>query len=117
MTAPLTVEARIRMNSGRRFAFGPGKAELLARIDATGSISEAAKTMEMSYLRAWKIVKSLDSGFAEPLVLKSRGGKTKGGATLSDTGREVLRLYREMESAAQAACEKSGRDIARLLAS
>ena len=115
MTAPLTVEAKIRMNSGRRFAFGPGKAELLDRIEATGSISEAAKTMEMSYLRAWKIVKSLDTGFTEPLVLKSRGGKSKGGATLSETGREVLRLYREIESAAQAACEKSGRRLAGLL--
>lgn len=117
MTAPLTVEAKIRMNSGRRFAFGPGKAELLARIDATGSISEAAKTMEMSYMRAWQIVKSLDAAFAEPLVLKIRGGKTKGGATLSETGREILRLYREMETAAQTACEESGRGIARMLAS
>ncbi len=115
MSAPLTVEARIRLNAGRRFAFGPGKAELLARIDATGSISEAAKTMEMSYMRAWQIVKSLDTAFAEPLVLKARGGKTKGGATLSATGREVLRLYREMESAAQSACEKSTRGFARLL--
>ncbi|MET0262345.1 MAG: LysR family transcriptional regulator [Rariglobus sp.] len=115
MSAPLIVEAKIRMNSGRRFAFGPGKAELLERIDATGSISEAAITMEMSYMRAWQIVKSLDTAFAEPLVLKSRGGKSKGGATLSDAGREVLRLYREMESAANAACENSSQRIQRLL--
>lgn len=117
MSSPLVVEAKIRMNSGRRFAFGPGKAELLARIEATGSISEAAKTMEMSYMRAWQIVKSLDTAFAEPLVLKSRGGKTKGGATLSDTGREVLRLYRDMEASAQSACEKSGAHIAAFLKS
>lgn len=115
MPAPLIVEAKIRMNSGRRFAFGPGKAELLERIDATGSISEAAKTMEMSYMRAWQIVKSLDTAFAEPVVLKTRGGKIKGGATLSDTGRELLRLYREMETAAQSASAPSGRLIGRLL--
>jgi molybdate transport system regulatory protein len=117
MSAPLVVEAKLRMNSGRRFAFGPGKADLLARIEATGSISEAAKTMEMSYMRAWQIVKSLDTAFAEPLVLKSRGGKCKGGATLSDSGREVLRLYRDMENAARSACEKSGSRIAALLKS
>lgn len=115
MSAPLTIEAKIRMSSGRRFAFGPGKADLLARIEATGSISEAAKTMEMSYMRAWQIVKSLDTAFDEPLVLKSRGGKTKGGATLSETGREVLRLYREMETAAQSACEKSTAHLSALL--
>lgn len=117
MPAPLVVEAKIRMNSGRRFAFGPGKAELLERIDATGSISEAAKTMEMSYMRAWQIVKSLETAFAEPLVLKSRGGKAQGGATLSETGRAVLRAYREIESAANSACEKSGARLAALLRS
>jgi molybdate transport system regulatory protein len=115
MPAPLIVEAKIRMNAGRAFAFGPGKADLLARIEATGSISEAAKTMEMSYMRAWQIVKSLEKSFTEPLVLKARGGKTKGGATLSETGREVLRLYREIESAAQSACKKPGDRIAALL--
>jgi molybdate transport system regulatory protein len=115
MPAPLIIEAKIRMNAGRAFAFGPGKADLLARIEATGSISEAAKTMEMSYMRAWQIVKSLEKSFSEPLVLKARGGKTKGGATLSETGREVLRLYREIETAANAACQKSAREIERLL--
>jgi molybdate transport system regulatory protein len=117
MPASLIVEAKIRMNAGRSFAFGPGKADLLARIEATGSISEAAKTMEMSYMRAWQIVKSLEKSFAEPLVLKARGGKTKGGATLSETGREVLRLYRDIETSANAACQKSARDIERLLKS
>jgi molybdate transport system regulatory protein len=115
MPTPLTIEAKIRMNAGRSFAFGPGKADLLARIEATGSISEAAKTMEMSYMRAWQIVKSLEKSFTEPLVLKARGGKTKGGATLSETGREVLRLYREIETSANAACQKSGVRIAALL--
>jgi molybdate transport system regulatory protein len=117
MPAPLTLEPSLRLNAGRRFAFGPGKADLLARIEATGSISEAAKSMEMSYMRAWQIVKSLDTAFAEPLVLKSRGGKTKGGATLSDTGREVLRLYREMQTAAHTACEKPRTRLAALLKS
>jgi molybdate transport system regulatory protein len=116
MPAPLTLEPSLRLNSGRRFAFGPGKADLLARIEATGSISEAAKSMEMSYMRAWQIVKSLDTAFAEPLVLKSRGGKTKGGATLSDTGREVLSLYRAMQTATHTACEKPLRKLEHLLA-
>jgi molybdate transport system regulatory protein len=115
MPAPLIIEAKIRMNAGRAFAFGPGKADLLARIEATGSISEAAKTMEMSYMRAWQIVKSLEKSFSEPLVLKARGGKTKGGATLSETGREVLRLYREIETSANAVAGKGTAALARLL--
>jgi molybdate transport system regulatory protein len=86
--------------------FGPGKAELLEHIAKTGSITQAAKAMGMSYMRAWSLVKSLERGFAEPLVLKLRGGHTRGGAELSQTGREVLRLYRELESTVVQAADR-----------
>ena len=99
----LEIAPRFRINAGRRFAFGPGKAELLEHIGATGSIREAAAAMEMSYMRAWSIVKSLDRAFAEPLVVKTRGGTTGGGAQLTETGREVLRLFREIEAATEKA--------------
>jgi molybdate transport system regulatory protein len=115
--APFSIDPRLRINYGRRFAFGPGKAELLEHIERTGSISEAARAMGMSYMRAWTLVKSLDRGFAEPLVNKSRGGSTRGGATLTKTGRRVLGLYREMESASQAAIHAAGKKLNRLLKS
>ena len=110
-----SVEPRIRINRGRRFAFGPGKAELLEHIERTGSISEAAKAMGMSYMRAWTIVKSLDDGFKEPLVNKSRGGSSRGGASLSETGRRVLSLYREMEAVCKTATGDAGGRLHRLL--
>ena len=56
---PLTIVPSIRVYHGRVFAFGPGKAALLEQIGRTGSISEAAKAMEMSYMKAWKLVKSM----------------------------------------------------------
>ena len=43
---------RLRIMLGDEIAFGPGKAELLEAIKATGSISAAGKTMDMSYRRA-----------------------------------------------------------------
>lgn len=110
-----SVEPRIRINCGRRFAFGPGKADLLEQIKRTGSISEAAKAMEMSYMRAWTLVKSLDRGFAEPLVMKIRGGSARGGATLSKTGLQVLALYREMEKAGRTSLQASAAKLERLL--
>ena len=112
----VSVEPRIRVNHGRGFAFGPGKAELLEQIELVGLISGAAKAMKMSYMRAWTLVKSLDRDFAEPLVLKNRGGSARGGATLSDTGRLVLRLYREMEVACRAATHDAGERLNALLA-
>jgi molybdate transport system regulatory protein len=117
MPVSLSINPRLRINYGRRLAFGPGKAELLEHIERTGSISEAARAMGMSYMRAWTLVKSLDRGFAEPLVNKSRGGSTRGGATLTKTGRRVLSLYQEMDAASQAAIQATGKRLTRLLRS
>jgi molybdate transport system regulatory protein len=82
---------------------GPGKAELLERIRATGSISAAGRQMEMSYKRAWMLVETMNAAFREPLVAGVRGGSGGGGARLTGTGEEVLRLYRAVEDQALAA--------------
>jgi molybdate transport system regulatory protein len=79
---------------------GPGKADLLQYIDETGSISAAGKQMGMSYKRAWGLVEVLNSMFAKPLVSASRGGADHGGAALTDTGREILTLFRKMQTIA-----------------
>jgi molybdate transport system regulatory protein len=97
-SASVSIKPRFLIASGRRFVFGPGKAELLEHITQTGSISQAAKAMGMSYMRAWTLIKSLEDGFAEPLVTRLRGGSARGGAELTETGREVLKLYRELET-------------------
>ena len=110
-----SVEPRIRFNYGRKLSFGPGKADLLERIGRTGSISEAAKAMNMSYMRAWTLVKSMDQGFVEPLVRKTRGGNDRGGATLSKTGRQVLALYREMEAVTVKAIQRTNAKLKLML--
>ncbi|MEQ1609758.1 MAG: LysR family transcriptional regulator [Hyphomonadaceae bacterium] len=101
--ASIRISARL-IASGER-AFGPGKAELLEHIAAEGSISKAAKVMEMSYSRAWQLVDAMNNDFRKPLVESSTGGKKGGGAVLTKSGEEILSLFRKMEQqlAAQAA--------------
>jgi molybdate transport system regulatory protein len=74
--------------------FGPGKAALLAEIDALGSISAAGRAMGMSYKRAWDLVEEMNALFDPPLVESSRGGAAKGGARVTEAGRKVLAEYR-----------------------
>jgi len=87
-----------RIYLGDEIALGPGKAELLGHIAETGSISEAARRMDMSYNRAWLLVRTMNRCFKEPLVLATRGGDHHGGAQLTEFGKEVLALYRQLES-------------------
>ncbi|MCB2110861.1 MAG: LysR family transcriptional regulator [Defluviimonas sp.] len=77
---------------------GPGKADLLEAIAETGSISAAGRRMGMSYKRAWSLVETLNAMFRSPLVSSSRGGAGHGGAALTESGAEVLRLYRAIQS-------------------
>lgn len=95
MSASIRITARV-VTRGER-AFGPGKADLLERIAAEGSISKAAKSMDMSYSRAWQLVDSMNTHFRKPLVEPKTGGKRGGGAVLTKAGEEVLSLYRRME--------------------
>jgi molybdate transport system regulatory protein len=96
---------RWRIVSGKKIAFGPGKAELLATVARTGSIGEAAKQMKMSYMRAWSLVQTMNSSFKQPLIKAARGGNEHGGAELTVTGRRVLALYRKMEKMATRAVQ------------
>lgn len=101
---PAAPGLRIRLVLRRGFMIGPGKADLLEGIRETGSIAAAGRRMKMSYKRAWMLVEALNAGFREPLVTATRGGKSRGGAVLTDQGRQVLDAYRGMEArAAEAA--------------
>jgi molybdate transport system regulatory protein len=84
-------------------AMGPGKAELIERIDATGSISAAARAMGMSYRRAWQLVEALNAAFKEPVIVTAVGGERGGGARVTPYGRRQAALFRKMEGKASAA--------------
>jgi molybdate transport system regulatory protein len=88
----------LRVGLANGFYMGPGRADLMDLIAETGSISEAARRMDMSYKRAWGLVQALNDGFGAPLVETARGGKEQG-AALTDAGREVLERYRGMQEA------------------
>ena len=88
---------RIRIVFGDTIILGPGKADLLALIRETGSIAAAGRAMSMSYKRAWSLVEEMNAAFRDPLVDSTRGGRTGGGARLTEAGDTVLAHYRRIE--------------------
>ena len=77
----------VRLHHGDAIALGPGKADLLAAISQTGSIAAAARTLGLSYRRAWVMVETINTSFAEPLVATSKGGGGGGGGNRSGGAR------------------------------
>jgi len=106
---------RIRLVFDGGFAFGPGKAELLAGVARTGSISAAGRAMGMSYKKAWQLIDDMNHAFRLPLVDAAKGGASGGGAQLTETGRTVLTLYRQMEVGAGTATAEAAGAIGRLV--
>jgi molybdate transport system regulatory protein len=100
MKKKLPLRPRLRILLGAAIAIGPGKADLLDQIAATGSISASAKKLGMSYRRAWLLVDVMNRCFLAPLVSTAKGGSQGGGATLTLAGRQVLKRYRAMEARA-----------------
>ena len=95
--------SHLRVTLSEDFYIGPGRADLLELIGETGSISEAAKRMGMSYKRAWSLVQALNEGWGGALVETARGGAAQGGAALTEAGQEVVRHYRQMQARAREA--------------
>lgn len=90
--------------NGRLWVEGPadrflgiGRLELLEHIQATGSISKAAKAMGMSYKKAWDLVSSMNQQAREPLVGTQAGGAHGGGAALTPAGQQAVAGFRAMQ--------------------
>lgn len=99
MTAtPNAFKIYIRLLHDCDIALGPGKADLLEAIDREGSLSAAAKAMNISYRRVWAMVESMNAGFKEPLVATAHGGAKGGGASVTPFGHEVLNRYRSLQA-------------------
>jgi len=86
--------------------FGPGPAELLTLIEETGSISKAAKSMGMSYKKAWDMIERLNARGQRPYVVAHKGGKEGGGAEITSTGKKVVASFNKLNKKIQAIVQK-----------
>ena len=96
----------LRVDFDRNNAIGPGKIALLEKMRECGSLSQAARALDMSYRRAWQLLNSLNQSFREPLVVTAIGGSGGGGSTLTPLGESMIATYRDFEEAMNARADK-----------
>jgi len=81
----------------KKFLLGSGRAELLRLIDETGSLTSSAELMKMSYRHAWGIIQKINKSVGEKVVVSERGGREGGKTVLTETGKNILKIYLEKE--------------------
>ena len=94
---PVAARVKLTLCTEDRF-FGPGVCELLEGIRETGSIQAAAARMEMSYTKAWRILKRAEEEMGLNLITRVTGGKKGGSSTLTEAGKKAVADFREMEA-------------------
>ena len=101
----------LRVDFGSSRSIGPGKIRLLEAVERTGSISEAGRSLGMSYRRAWLLIDDMNRCFRHGVVSARPGGSQGGGTVLTDFGAELVRAYRAIEQAATDAAERRLRGL------
>ena len=104
-TSP-TLTGKLQIDTGLGNFLGDKRIRLLEAIDKTGSISQAAKAVPLSYKAAWDAVDDMNNVAPEPLVTRSAGGKHGGGTELTAFARRLIAFYRALEKESQLALEK-----------
>ena len=97
----ISVRNRLWLMKDGRSYLGEGRIELMKAIIEHGSISAAARSMNMSYKKAWESVDAMNSLSDEPLVTRTTGGSGGGGTIVTTAGLEAIFAVRRNQSTMQ----------------
>jgi len=112
MQEPFALQGSVWMTVGGQNFGGPGRVDLLAKIAETGSISQAAKAIGMSYKAAWDAIDTMNNLAGEALVERSTGGKGGGGTRLTARGAQLVKNFRLLEQVHRDFVEQLNRQTA-----
>ena len=87
-------------------SLGDTRIQLLEAIERLGSLSQAAKSIPMSYRAAWDALDEMNNLAEQPLVIRTAGGKNGGGTQLTAYGRQTVALYRALQAEYQQVLER-----------
>lgn len=90
------IKSRIWIESEGNVLLGEGRVHLLKAIQKTGSLSKAAKSINISYKKAWQLLDSVNKSAKKPVTINSIGGKGGGGAELTEYGKSLVTAFDEI---------------------
>ncbi|MBL4663359.1 MAG: winged helix-turn-helix domain-containing protein [Flavobacteriaceae bacterium] len=87
------IKSRIWIEVDGHILLGEGRISLLKAIEETGSLSKAAKSLSMSYKKAWGLIDAVNTRAKEPVINTSIGGKSGGGTALTPYGKSLVETF------------------------
>ncbi len=95
------------LSEGDNGFFGPGVRDLFLNIDSEKSVKAACEKMDLSYSKAWKMIRNVEKALGQPAVTRTHGGTEGGSAQLTDAGRMLLEKYIRFEEKGRQALRKA----------
>jgi len=89
------VITRLKIGNEKPF-FSVGPMELMEKIDTYSSLKKATEAMGMSYTKALRIIRDIETELGFPVVVSMKGGNERGSTKLTVKGKEVLKVYKEI---------------------
>ncbi|MEN0052224.1 MAG: winged helix-turn-helix domain-containing protein [Mucilaginibacter sp.] len=109
--AIFNLNGRVWIETADEKILGHGRVELLERIQASGSIRQAALQMKMSYKQAWDLVNHMNDRFGQPLVVSYRGGKGGGKAIVTEHGLKIINEFHLLQQKLQAFLKENTQNL------
>lgn len=107
----MKVKSKVWIEKNGKSIFGEGKTRLLQAIEKTGSINEAARSMRISFRRAWSYIATIEKRLGFILVNKNRGGKGGGGSSLTEAAKRFLGRYEKLNKSVKTFTDKKFREM------
>ncbi|WP_405205914.1 winged helix-turn-helix domain-containing protein [Aquimarina sp. LLG6339-5] len=87
------IKSRIWIEGEKGVFLGEGRIKILKAIKTEGSLSKAAKSLGMSYKKAWNLVDSINKNASTPVVITNTGGSGGGGTKITEYGLKMISVF------------------------
>lgn len=94
----MKIKSKIWIETDHGIIISEGRIQLLKLIASTGSLNKAAKEMNISYQKAWKLVDASNKASKEPLIATQIGGNKGGGTVITPYGQSLIETFEKINN-------------------
>lgn len=91
------IKYKVWLEKDGEIIIGLGRDELLRKVQETGSIKKAAESIGISYKKALEYIKAMEKRTGKKLVETKRGGKERGGSSLTEEALILLNRFEKIK--------------------